>query len=132
MTEKLTLQQVFDNAVKGIAGQNFRRSYNRHGCVYLNDEGDRCAIGHSIPSDMVELLQAKGGICDQLSGRFGLVVQSQAKKLFGHLDYCALEDMQAAHDNGLAVSKAQWFDQMRTVASAYNLSTATLDALVIK
>lgn len=92
--EKLTLQQVFNNAWNAFVvrregpGQGFLASVPT--CLYRAPNGCKCAIGHSIPDD-----QYKG---EEWSLRY------YANKLF-NAEYRALRELQMAHD------AAAWGDE---------------------
>lgn len=46
----LSKQEIYNNALFGIRGQNYARSATVGGrCVYRGDRGLKCALGHSIP-----------------------------------------------------------------------------------
>ena len=45
-----SMQDMFNNAYKGLHGQMFTRSFLQgEGCLYRGPDNTRCAIGHCIP-----------------------------------------------------------------------------------
>ena len=65
MTKRITLQQMFDNAVRGIYAQG-ERAYGTQveSCFYRLEQNGKvlkCAIGHSIPDSLyVAEMEGKG------------------------------------------------------------------------
>ena len=45
----MTKQEIFDMAVDGLHKQEWRQALNGKKCVYLAENGDKCAVGHCIP-----------------------------------------------------------------------------------
>jgi len=99
MTERLTLQQMFDNAVRGLYTQG-EMAYDgqKQCCVYRLKTRDgkvlRCGLGQSIPDDLYS---------DTMEGRGPIALRHDfptIKALF-HYDDEALIQLQACHDNNL-------------------------------
>ena len=71
----MTIQEMFDKAVRGLAGQGWRRSAAEYGgCMYHSPNGDRCAWGHVDPEGtkgqsmyVSGLARAGTGIAGQLT-----------------------------------------------------------------
>ncbi len=94
-----TLQQVFDDAYRGLAAQGFVRSMAKRSpdsigpqCAYRGSDGRRCAIGHCIPDeiDVPECsIRALYGDDDHVT------------RLFGALPLDVLVNLQKAHDRGV-------------------------------
>ena len=57
MTEVPSRQEMFERAVRGLAGQGWKRAViddvRSLGCMYLTDDGRRCAWGHVDPNGTV-------------------------------------------------------------------------------
>lgn len=48
-------QAAFNVAYIGLKSQNFALSQDGDGdCLYLSNDGTKCAIGHMIPNDMID------------------------------------------------------------------------------
>ena len=109
----LTLQQVFDNAWRGLKKQGFKKCIGSHDCVYSNDEGNHCAIGWSLPPASL-MNNVKGGI-------FFLVksYEKEFKALFG-ADYVRLTELQRCHDG--AKDGIDMKMRLESFASEYSLT----------
>lgn len=87
---KLTRQEMFDRAYRGLASQGWRRAYEVNSCEYVTDDGRRCAWGWVDPS-----------LTDEDSGD----VQGLFDKERGVAAYLSLDDLrfamalQDAHDS---------------------------------
>lgn len=114
MTQPLTIQEMFNRAVIGLASQGFTRCLRTPegpGCMYSDDKGKHCAWGWvdtDIPSNKegtVYTLQAqKLGVAAQLNDdtvRFAIALQN-------------------AHDRHDTPAKMKL--ALASVASSYNLS----------
>lgn len=88
----MTIQEMFDKAVRGLAGQGWRRSADECGeCVYHSPNGDRCAWGHVDPRGT----EGRTGHVTTLAGKgVGLAAQLSIKELY------FAEALQHAHDFG--------------------------------
>lgn len=90
-----TLQQVFDDAYRGLAAQGFERSAEDDGagstCLYRGPEGRRCAVGHCIPDDLYREAYDAVLTLEQVASRV---------KVFGRIRFDDLRDLQRAHDSG--------------------------------
>jgi hypothetical protein len=94
----LTLQQVFNNAYRGLKSQGFQRctyymaSDLTGGCCYDNKHGKHCAIGWSLPP---------GSKLNKVVGGIDCLVYDNAEEfyaLFGHIDIEQLKELQNIHD----------------------------------
>lgn len=49
----MSLQEIYDRAVAGLAGQGFEPSVSKNGhlCRYRGEDGRKCAAGHVIDDD---------------------------------------------------------------------------------
>ena len=108
----LSLQQIFNRAVKGLAGQDWKRSTNQlGGCLYrgtkINEEsglfeysGLKCAIGHCLTD---EELEARGV---PYEGSLMSLPPDAKKRLGIHIAgrSDALIALQVAHDKALSPS----------------------------
>jgi hypothetical protein len=60
-----THQELFDKIVKGLDAQEWRQSRDEYGveCLYLNERGDRCAVGHLL-GDLAKDATVRGSVLD--------------------------------------------------------------------
>lgn len=100
----MTIQEMFDKAVRGLAGQDWRKSVNEDkNCVYHSPNGDRCAWGHVDPegtegeSESIRLLAC----CD-----VGLAGELTTETLLFAVD------LQREHDFGPAAEMAYRFKRL--------------------
>lgn len=128
----LTSQQVFDNALFGIRGQQYQASVAAGGthCRYRGPLGRKCGIGHSIPDALAKqdhegktvrwlvLVAADGA--PPWRGGLGA--------LFSNVPMELLSDVQRTHDN-LAYPDESWPDlgsqfeaDMAVLARTYHLT----------
>jgi hypothetical protein len=92
-----TLQQVFDDAYRGLAAQGFRRSQtNMESCAYRGDDNRRCAIGHCIPDDLYDPV-IEGAVISSPFGRRPEAV-TLFDGLFGTINRGSLSELQFHHD----------------------------------
>lgn len=58
----MSLQNMFNVAVKGLSSQDFNRSMDEHGgaCMFRGAHGLKCAIGHCLNDD--EICMSPGGL----------------------------------------------------------------------
>lgn len=125
----MTLQEMFNKAYLGLAGQKFERSANKQGsCLYRSPDGKKCAVGHLISDehyashlesksvfswDVNQALTASGvdlidrGIAD---------VTSEAEQV--------LNECQQCHDNSVSPEDMQQL--LQKVAAAHNLTVPEL------
>jgi hypothetical protein len=123
---KLTNQQIFDKALYGIRGQDYKPAKNKHtGCKYLttNIAGEelRCAVGHCLPRDVAT--RWDDALPDQDTD---ILTMSEAhpedfQALFSEDQIQFLTDLQTAHDNYLP-STDIWAIRMQEIADLYNLT----------
>lgn len=103
----MTPQELFDNAALGIRGQDFRQARdNSHMCATLNEQGHRCALGHSLPS-----ITTPTGMCEEW-------VSLSYTPLGGRLV--------EAHDTVLWHGKDAWLIAMAHIALDFGLDDSTL------
>lgn len=48
---EVTLQELFDQAWRGLAAQGWQSSWSDGRCAYRGENGRRCAVGHLIHDD---------------------------------------------------------------------------------
>jgi len=94
-----TLQEVFDDAYRGLAAQGFVQSIgDARGftaiCAYRGRGGRKCAIGQCIPDDQyfAELEGSSPATPALAQGKF-------FDKLFGRISKDKLVDLQSHHDS---------------------------------
>ena len=56
----VSMQEYFDTGLNFMRGQKRQCTDAGHNCVYLNDEGERCVAGNTVPDDMIEELKDIG------------------------------------------------------------------------
>ena len=121
-----TLQEVFDDAYRGLAAQGFRRSIHipqigvtKPSCAYVSADGCRCAIGHLMTSDEIT--------------RFGHVV-APVEELMAYQDFHQkladaasaedLDQLQEAHD--LSQTSDDMQERLRLYAVAHGLTIPSI------
>lgn len=107
----MTLQEVVNKAVRGLAAQNWRRAAYAGKCVYRAANGARCAIGHVIPDEMYsKTLEDKS-----ITGNW-----HRLHSLFDcRLD--ELQDLQDCHDSATSNTAEGMKANLREVLIKYNL-----------
>jgi hypothetical protein len=140
-TQKATTQRVFDRVVQ----EGFRQgkpAVNRSGgCVYVNQEGERCAIGHLLSaSELAHLRRGKRlnstvsewakRFADRVTKRLGVDVAFLKAVQEAH-DLAVYEDLSTGWaDEPLLALKEQWLGvwsvRMAEVAVGYGLDTKVL------
>ena len=132
--QPLTEQQVYNNALFGMRGQNYEPSHAGGACLYRGPRGLKCAIGHSIPDDIYCPEMDRGATDDGLTddglttiGHFlEEFVFSELCELFQHVSGGLLTALQVTHDQlsprqSTAERKEQFESRMRQIASCYHL-----------
>jgi len=118
MSETLTLQEMFDRAVRGLSNQGWTRCTSDLKCVYSDGKGKHCAWGwvdqslnKNVTGDVYELHYAGIGLANDLdyasvrfaqrlqsTHDFGALVPEKLKEQFKNLgiQYCLTwpEDVQ--------------------------------------
>lgn len=60
MSEKITLQKIFDLAWQAFIVEDRPPAYNRStGCVYATEDSRRCAVGLALPDSLAKTLVGK-------------------------------------------------------------------------
>lgn len=94
-----TLQQVFDDAYRGLAAQGFAQSVGEGGsCAYRGAKGRRCAIGHCI-SDAEYTPAIENASVATRGDRYTEAVEL-FDRLFAGLSIDTLRTLQGVHDCG--------------------------------
>ena len=127
--QPLTEQQVYNNALFGMRGQNYEPSRIGDACLYRGPRGLKCAIGHSIPDDIYCPEMDRGVNDDELTtiGHFlKEFTFSSLCELFQHASGELLTALQVTHDQlspfqSTAERKDQFEARMRQIASCYRL-----------
>lgn len=101
MSEKITLQKIFDLAWQAFIIEDRPPAYGRiaeddpaQGCLYDDGKGNKCAVGLALPTN---------GECNKYIGSFGHLVEEHPE-LFDHsvlqVSFNALNSFQKRlHDN---------------------------------
>lgn len=114
--EKLSNQEMFDTAVKGIASQGWKRAIlpaerarEFNGCAYRDGVGGKCAIGWNIPdesyNERIEGSLASGKLVQEAVGR--------------EYDTKFATELQSAHDT--SQTKLKMVDSLRSFARNWDL-----------
>lgn len=119
---RLTLQQVFDNALRGVRAQGALSRDEWRSCRYRMEEGGkqlRCGIGYSIPDELYNL---------DFEGKTVMSLLSWSASIESLLPTAkaVLADIQNAHDTAIDLSDFEI--AMRDVADVYGLTWAPADA----
>ncbi len=132
--QPLTEQQVYNNALFGMRGQNYEPSRLTGACLYRGPRGLKCAIGHSI-SDDIYCPEMDIGVDDDGLTAIGHFLKefvfSELCELFQHVSVELLTALQVTHDQlsphqSTAARKAQFESDMRRIASRYHLEYSPL------
>lgn len=129
----LTNQQLFDNAYLGVIAQG-KLALSRYGsCVYLSEDGCKCGIGQSIPSNLYDRsiegrtfgdLSDPRWVDDRKRLRVGLA------HLFSEVNKRLAEAIQLAHDDARTMQPndpvAYFRRQMISLAEYYGLTVPDL------
>lgn len=120
---KLTSQEIFDKALFGIRGQDYKQSGSSSACKYrYTDENDTklcCAVGHCIDDDTAEMWDSE--LLTSIVHVFNYRT-SEFNQFFDESQLPLLSDLQHAHDNVLGLSNMQWEEEMIDIAKVYNLN----------
>lgn len=115
-----TLQQVFDDAYRGLAAQGFTRSTKDDsifsGCQYRGHDGMRCAIGMCIPDDRYDPMFDDCPSLATVVNRSGV---------FGDIRLEALAQLQVAHDKG--DTPLEMRERLANFASAHGLTIPSIE-----
>ncbi len=122
---KLTSQEIFDKALFGIRGQDYKQSGSGFGdCKYRHtDENDTklcCAVGHCIDDDIAETWDSN--LSDTSIRKVFRYYPSTFNQFFDESQLPLLSDLQAAHDQALDYGSLQWEGEMVNIAKKYNLN----------
>lgn len=118
---RLTLQQVFDNALRGVRAQGALSRDEWFSCRYRMEEGGkqlRCGIGHSIPDELYNLDfegKAVRALLDWSASIESLFPTAKA----------VLARIQYAHDRAGDLSDFE--TAMHDIANAYGLTWTPAD-----
>ena len=120
----MTLQEIFNRAVEGLAAQGFEpsRADDLHdaGCRYRGAGGRKCAVGHLIDDrHYARRIEGKGVDWVEVQSalrRSGVTVNSESIHF--------LLDLQAAHDDPAWMSSPAdtMRDRLRAVATKHRLT----------
>jgi len=122
-----TLQEVFDDAYRGLFAQGFEQSTTNSGdCAYRGDKGLRCAIGYCIPDEEYDP-SIEGFAPDVFVSE--RCESSVAKKVFGTLfagmATDQLVDLQRTHD--FAKNPAHMADRLASFAAKHGLTIPSIE-----
>ncbi len=113
-------QDVFNKVAKHLLTQK-RKALNNSQCVYLNYNGDKCAIGCLIPSDH-QASRIKGGVSTLFAHYPDIYEIIFGKKKNDDLNYTNnydfLVDLQLTHDNN---EVKIWKHKLKEIASKFQL-----------
>lgn len=122
-------QEIFDRVLSSIRGQDYRKSFRDNGsakptCVYIDEKGDRCAIGHLLPESVIDDMRTVN-----LSYNSATISQikrfyPEVNELFKDIPTIFLVDLMDCHD-GMAeypgAERTEFERNMKAVALRYGL-----------
>jgi hypothetical protein len=91
--KSLTYQEIFNKSVAGLASQGFQPSTSGDMCVYKDDRGFKCAIGHLI-ADAAYKPSLEGQVPENALALSGYLVDGESPADNRHF----LDMLQVAHD----------------------------------
>lgn len=114
----LTLQEMFDKAVRGLYRQGWAQAMDDNTCVYEAADGKRCAWGH-VDTGLAHPDNKGGSVYNLEYTRRGIAASLPA--ILGGLRFAG--DLQAAHDNGGdPLDPARMIMRLKSVAERYGLT----------
>lgn len=122
-----TLQQVFDDAYRGLYAQGFAISKDHTGdCAYRGAGGLRCAIGHCIPDDNYDAIieGIAPDVCEYGNDRERTAYELFGS-IFGTIDRPALLRLQEAHD--YAQTPQQVLQSLQEFAASNGLTIPSVE-----
>lgn len=115
---KLTKQEMFDRAYRGLASQGWKRAADGGRCLYLTDDGRRCAWGWIDPEATASVeAMSIGDVRDLKYERVGLASSLDKEDLNFALD------LQQEHDMSTDRTLAR---NMREFAARHSLAIPEL------
>lgn len=119
--ETFNEQEIFNYVIEKLAQQG-KRSRDENGCVYYNENGLKCAVGHLIPNHLYQPSMDKNG---------GIVVDLLLQS-YTDLDYLdtyknLLVALQKAHDLSNNITDIQ--SQLQTIAKEHHLNPFKVSAI---
>lgn len=123
-----SLQQVFDDAYRGLAAQGFRQSLAKveriPDCCYRSFDDRRCAIGHCIPDELYDpAIEGSVATTDEIRNP---IAHRVFTAVFGFVNRSTLGSLQAAHDFG--VTPDEMCHRLAEFASRNGLTIPALPA----
>jgi hypothetical protein len=108
----MTPQEMFNNALFGVRGQKYVRSYRLESgtCRYHGPSGLKCHIGHSIRNEDYR---------PSMEGHYADYAEIHV--LFPDIDGDFLCELQTVHDSGLVLGAGEYERSMHQFAEAHNL-----------
>lgn len=112
----MTIQEVFDKAVRGLRDQGWRKAsvggdWISGACKYRTSSGLRCAIGHVIPDEKYSP-KLEGRSAYDVAHHIGLVIEDMPSGFF-------LNRLQECHDQ--ALNRLDMHRRFRAFAARYGL-----------
>lgn len=111
-------QELFDRVVENLAVQGIRCDDGYGGCVYLDDEKNRCGVGWCLTDSFIQKAADIGGPIGPMARYSGLKLDDEFAMF--------LISIQKVHDS--AESRYKLVQAFRALAKTYRLSTESLDA----
>lgn len=113
----MTAQEIFDTVLTKLRAQGVRSVVlNPSGmkrCAYQDGKGNKCAVGHLIPTGVYSPDMEGTEIPELLAYYRGLEFLELHEEL--------LEDLQGAHDTDLSAGPSRWESAMAHIAQMYDL-----------
>lgn len=85
--------QLLQDTFRRFVTEGLDPGYENGACVYLTEDGNRCALGHCIPDDETEMLISLGGAED-----LKMEHPEGWKRVFGNLNVHSAMKVQKTHD----------------------------------
>lgn len=112
-------QEIFNVAYKGLRKQKFGKSTDGNACVYLAEDGNKCAIGHCIRSNKYSPDFEETSFSDGQLTSIHYDILDAAKISAADVEF--VKDLQLAHDNSTDYS-SEMKRRLREVALNYGLT----------
>lgn len=105
MSEKITLQMIFDAGWQAFVVEKQKPAYKNGKCCYLTSDGRRCVVGLALPDDVAQTLKdVEMSFSELLSDYEDLFADSLLAIERSHLEY--FQD--SLHDNQVDGETEDW------------------------
>lgn len=120
----LSNQELFDKVVRHLVAQGAPSHGETEGCMYLNQDGLKCAAGCLISEDIARILDK-----EKESAWARVTIKFRTLKDVGSVSF--IGSLQMAHDSQEAEWRSVWYSKMKRIAAREvpALTTSVLDEL---